>query len=146
MRTKKSWKNAMGLGQIMAMLLVVLPTIAFGVTFILAYWNVMQIDNRLKLIANLSSEFTNYREDLRDFSDEESDNFKTRASSLCPGGQAIEFTSINDGAAKGEISITVVYVTPSTDHYFTNQTISTNMQIYSYKDQNMSATLTCPTL
>lgn len=134
----------MGFGQIMAMLLVVLPTIAFSVMFILAYWNVMQIDNRLKLIANLASDFANYREDLRDFTDEEGQRFITRASALCPGGKTIEITSSD--TTKGEISVTVIYVTPATDTYLAGKTLTTNMQTYSYKDQNMSAILTCPTL
>lgn len=146
MSIKRNWRNGLGLGQIMAMLLVVLPTIAFSVTFLLAYWNVMQIDNRLKIIANLASDFVNYRDDLRTFDDNATTEFISRASSLCPGGQTIEFTSINDSAAKGEISITVVYVTPATDRYLADKTLSTNMQTYSYKDQNMSAVLTCPTL
>ena len=139
--SKKTWRNGLGLGQIMATLLVVLPTMAFSVTFLIAYWNVMQVDYKLKLIANMAADFYNGQEDTTTVDDT---SLVTSVSRLCPQGRTIIMgTSTYTGAA-GEISIIVEYTTPATDAYLSNKKISTRMQTYSYHDQNMSVTLTCP--
>ena len=143
---RKSFRNGLGLDQIMATLLVVLPTIAFSVTMLLSYWSVMQADYKLKIIANLAADFANSREELRVFGDAETTAFATRASSMCPGARTIKFGDIKDGNAANEISITVKYTTPADAMYFSSKTISTNIQTYSYHDQNMSIVLTCPTI
>jgi len=144
-RVRKSFRNGLGLDQIMATLLVVLPTIAFSVTMLFGYWNVMQVDYKLKLIANLASDFANSREELEVFGDASTAAFITRASTLCPEEQTIQVTSLANNNAIGEISITVEYTTPADDLYFASKTLSTNIQTYSYHDQNMSIVLTCPT-
>ncbi|MDF1876850.1 hypothetical protein JHD47_03355 [Sulfurimonas sp. SAG-AH-194-L11] len=150
MKTKKSFRNAFGLGQIMATLLVVLPTLAFSVTFMIEYWSIMQIDYKLKLIANMGSTFANSRTDLRNWSDGSGGNasdlnsFIASASSLCPGGKTLQFGPVSDGSMKGEIDITVQYTTPE-GTYLGTKTLSTNIKTYSYHDQNMSVVLTCPT-
>lgn len=141
----RSWRKGFGLGQIMATLLVVMPTLAFSVMFLFAYWNVMQIDYKLKLIANMAADFANSRTELRIFGDAETIAFSTRASTLCPAGTALNFSPITDGNAKDEISITVEYTTPATDTYMASKKLSTNIQTYSYHEQNMSITLTCLT-
>jgi len=136
----------MGLGQIMATLLVVLPTLAFIVTFMLAYWNVMQIDYKLKLIANMSADYANNKEDLTEFSGDEFTSFVASVSKICPGEKDILIGTPTYQGSAGIISINVVYVTPLTDNYLAGKRLSTNMQTYSYHDQNMSVTLTCPTI
>ncbi len=147
MRSNRAlFKNAIGLGQIMATLLVVLPTIAFSVTFLLSYWNVMQVDYKLKLIANLASEYANSKKDLTTFEGEKFEAFVQRASSLCPKGETITFDTPTYSGPKGIVSITVEHTTSVDDFYLANKRISTNMQTYSYHDQNMSVTLRCPTL
>jgi len=144
--SKKTWRNGLGLGQIMATLLVVLPTIAFSVTFLLSYWNVMQVDYKLKLIANMAADFANSSQDPQsDFSAlNGSSDFETSVSKLCPGARTITIDSPRSTSMIGEISIVVEYTTPATDTYLSNKKISTRIQTYSYHDQNMSVTLTCP--
>ena len=144
-KSKKSWRNGLGLGQIMATLLVVLPTIAFSVTFLISYWNVMQVDYKLKLIANMAANFANSRETLQaDFTAlGDSSPFIVSISRLCPQGRTMGVGTISDGLA-GEISMLIQYTTPATDTYLSNQLISTRIQTYSFHDQNMSVTLTCP--
>ena len=149
-KTKKTWRNGFGLGQIAATLLVVLPTIAFSVTFLISYWNVMQVDYKLKLIANMAADFANSSEDPQsDFSslDASGGDFITSVSKLCPQGSTITVdSSVGDADTTGEISIVVLYTTPSTDTYLADTNISTKIQTYSYHDQNMSVTLTCPNI
>lgn len=148
-KTKKTWRNGFGLGQITATLLVVLPTIAFSVTFLISYWSVMQVDYKLKLIANMAADFANSSEDPQsDFSslDAGGGDFITSVSKLCPQGSTIAVDgSVTNASTAGEISIVVEYTTPSTDTYLASQLVRTRIQTYSYHDQNMSVTLTCPT-
>ena len=139
--SKKTWRNGLGLGQIMATLLVVLPTMAFSVTFLIAYWNVMQVDYKLKLIANMAADFYNGQEDITTVDDT---SLTTSVSRLCPQGRIITMGTPTYNGAAGEISIVVEYTTPSADAYLSNKKISTRIQTYSYHDQNMSITLTCP--
>ena len=146
MKSRRSWRSGIGFGQIMATLLVVLPTLAFSVTFMLAYWNMMQIDYKLKLIANISADYANSKKDLTDFSDAAFSSYVTAASSLCPGEKTVSFGTPTYSGDKGIVSITVEYTTPSSDTYFGGQKISTNIQTYSFHDQNMSVAITCPTL
>lgn len=148
MRIKKNFRAGFGLGQIMATLLVVLPTLAFSVTFLIEYWKVMQVDNRLKLIASMASDFADQRSELRAFSDTDSTDFITAASKLCPKGRTIPITALRAAtdAPKGIIDITVKYTTPADATYFKSKVISTNMKTYAFdKDSNMSVVLTCPT-
>jgi len=149
-KNSRNWRNGLGLGQIMATLLVVLPTIAFSLTYLLSYWNVMQVDYKLKLIANMAADFANSRTDLRDFSNGGGMDavdfaaFKVSASKLCPQGRTILFNNLSDAASANEISITVQYTTPTTDTYLGGTVLNTQIQTYSFHDQNMSVVLTCP--
>jgi len=147
MRTRKNWRNAIGLGQIMATLLVVLPTIAFSVTFLISYWNVMQVDYKLKLIANLTADYVNAEEDLSSaiFTGSDFANYSATASSLCPNGSSLVVGTPSYTGPKGVVSITVQYTTPADDAYLKNKLISTKIQTYSYHDQNISVVITCPT-
>jgi hypothetical protein len=142
MNTKNRWRNALGLGQIMATLLVVLPAIAFSVTFLLDYWRIMQIDYKLKLIANMSAEYFNSLKNTKDFVNET--NFKKRIESLCPGGitPIIEDISYNGNA--GEIFLTVKHTTSANSTYLKSKVLTTDIHTYSYHDQNLTATIKCP--
>jgi len=142
--SKKTWRNGLGLGQIMATLLVVLPTMAFSITFLIAYWNVMQVDYKLKLIANMAADFANGLEDTTNIDATELANLSTSVSRLCPQGRTIVFSTPTYNGTAGEISIVVEYTTPAADAYLSNKKISTRIQTYSYHDQNMSVVLTCP--
>ena len=142
--TSKAWRNGLGLGQIMATLLVVLPTMAFSITFLISYWSVMQVDYKLKLIANMAADFSNSLEDTTNIDATELANFSTSVSRLCPLGRTIIMGTPTYTGNTGEITIIVEYTTPATDTYLSNKTITTRMQTYSYHDQNMTVTLTCP--
>lgn len=146
MKSRRSFRNAMGLGQIMATLLVVLPTLAFSVTFMLSYWNVMQVDYKLKLIANMAADYANNQKDLKNFPGDESTNFTNAIAKLCPNEQPVVFDALSYDGAKGIVSITVEYTTPQSDSYLGGKRLATNIQTYSYHDQNISVTLRCPKL
>lgn len=146
MKSRASWRNAMGLSQIMATLLVVLPTLAFSVTFLLSYWNVMQIDYKLKLIANMTADYSNNKKDLTVFEGESFTNFVSTVSKLCPKESTVIFEAPTYSGPKDIVSITVEYTTPQDDIYLANKLLSTNIQTYSYHEQNMSVVLRCPTL
>jgi len=140
MKNKQGWRRGFGLGQIMATLLVVLPTIAFIVTFIIDYWSLMQADYKLKLIANMSSVYYISKEDITDTSDVTT-ALLTQASGLCPNTTTLTQTSAVDNASAGTVEVIVRYVYNGT--YLTNKTLSTNMITYSYNDQNRTVVLTC---
>jgi len=146
MSTKKKWRNG-DFGQIMALLLVVLPTLAFSITFIISYWSVMQADYKLKLVANLAADFvneqTNTAIDIKDFSGYAT--FKKVADSLCPSSSTLDLnsTTTNTNGDEGIISITVKYTTPNTLAYLKNKEIATKIETYSFHDQNLTAVLTC---
>lgn len=142
MRNRQAWRGGFGLSQIMAMLLLVLPTMAFIVTLILDYWNVMQIDYRLKLIANMGSQFYNSENDLTVANLNNNPAFFTQADTLCPAGTDLNITaSANDATVAGVVDLRVEYDYNGT--YFKNRTLSTNIITYSYNDQNLTAVLTC---
>lgn len=144
---RNSWRRGdMGIGQIAAVLLIVLPTLAFSVTFLISYWGVMQVDYKLKLIANMTADYLNEKTDITNYSGPDFQVFHSRVSKLCPKGQAMVYKDIKYTEPKGVISITVEYTTPATETYFANKTISTHMETYSYHDQNMSVVLQCPTI
>ena len=134
MRTKHM-RDAFGMGQIMATLLVVLPTMAFIVTFIIDYWSVMQADYKLKLIANQASQKADNAKDLR------SSNFTMDDKGLCPKGTTLTFATPSDSDESGRIDITINYT--YNGPYLKNKQLSTAMHTYSYHDQNMSITGTC---
>ena len=140
MRTNrsKSWRNGLGLSQIMATLLVVLPTLAFMITLLIEYWSVMQADYRLKLVANIASDYSNQLQDSSTF---DLNAFSDAADDLCPGASKIKEDSKTNNSKSGQISIKVDYTFNGT--YFKNKTLTTSIYTYSFNDQNMSITLKC---
>lgn len=148
MSNKQGFRAGIGLAQIMATLLVVLPTLAFMIVILFDYWSVMQADYRIKLVANLASEFAIARDNLRDFSDGKgglaSDYaaFVERANKLCPGNTKLGLdVGVHDAPNKGEVDITIKYIYNGT--YLKNQVLQTRIDAYSYTDQNMSVGLIC---
>ncbi|MDH4944308.1 hypothetical protein [Sulfurimonas sp. C5] len=140
-------KGSLGLPQIMATLLVVLPTLVFSIVILLDYWNVMQADYKLKLVANMTSDFMVARADLRDFTDGSDGNatdfqrYLERVNTLCPNQTSATFSSISDAQKLGEIAITTTYDYNGT--YIKNKTLTTQMNTYSYADQNISVVVKC---
>ena len=142
MKIKQGWKKGFGLAQIMALLLVVLPTTAFIVTLLLDYWTVMQADYKLKLIANLSSQYANGKEDITDLADIDAQLIsRVNTQNLCPNGTSLSLKSSDTNAPTGQIVLSVEYI--HNGPYIENKTISTNMLTYSYHDQNLTAVLVC---
>jgi len=133
MRNKHRCRNAFGFGQIMATLLVVLPTMAFIVTFMIDYWSVMQEDYKLKLIVNQASQKADNMEDLS--------SFTMNADDLCPSATHLVFSKPKDSDTKGRIDIVIAYT--HNGPYIKNKLLSTSMHTYSYHDQNMSIIGTC---
>jgi hypothetical protein len=133
MKNRYAFRNAFGMGQIMAMLLIVLPAMAFIVTFMIDYWRVMQADYRLKLIANQVSEHADNQEDLTTFS------FDRNVS--CPGGTTLVFSNKKDSDQPGKIDVVIKYT--HNGPYLKNKVLSSAMHTYSYHDQNMSIIGTC---
>ncbi len=133
MRNKHRCRKAFGLGQIMATLLVVLPTMAFIVTFMIDYWSIMQEDYKLKLIVNQASQKADNMEDLS--------SFDLDADDLCPNATHLVFSKAKDADTKGRIDIVIAYT--HNGPYVKNKLLSTSMHTYSYHDQNMSIIGTC---
>jgi len=140
MKTKHSFRNGFGMGQIMAMLLVVLPTLAFIITLMIDYWSVMQEDYKLKLIANRTSTILDSEQDLRKADLNTSLNIAV-GDSLCPRGTVISFDAPSDAATLGQVTVIIQYL--HNGPYFKNKILNTQMQTYSYHDQNISITGTC---
>jgi hypothetical protein len=130
---KNKFRNAFGMGQIMATLLVVLPTIAFITTLLVDYWGVMQVDYKLKLLANAVSVEADGMEDLT--------NFNVSDRGFCPPNTTLVYSNQTTSPNKGQIDITIAYTYNGA--YFKNKKMSTSMHTYSYHDQNMSITGTC---
>lgn len=143
MSNRQGWRKGLGLAQIMATLLVVLPTIAFIVTFILEYWTIMQADYKLKLIANMSSDYYNSKEDTTDWSDRDEKLINPiNANQLCPASTSLEVVESLNNQPTGQITTTVEYKYTQAV-YITDKVVSTSMITYSYHDQNLSAKLEC---
>ena len=140
MKNNRSFRNGFGMGQIMAMLLVVLPTLAFVITLMIDYWSVMQEDYKLKLIANQASLVLDSEQDLR-AADLNATLTSKVGSNLCPRGTNISFSAPADAPQFGQVIVTIKYT--HNGHYFKNKTLNTQMQTYSYHDQNISITGTC---
>lgn len=141
MKSKPTWRNGFGLTQIMALLLIVLPTMAFIVTFLLDYWALMRVDNNLKLIANMATSRLNSVTDLS--ADLNDSLLEDKLSSFCPNGKKVNFTGSRkgNGAGKDYIELSVNYTYNGT--YLKNKNLVTRMTTYSYHDQNATIELSC---
>lgn len=138
MKTKALYRAGFGFEQIVALLLLVLPALAFIVMLLSEYTAIMHIDNKLKLITNMLSRFAAQQENVRDWS--VYTPVLAQASKLCPQGTSLIFDSRGDAANPREISITVSYHFKG--NYF-DRTLTERLITYSYHDQNLTAALTC---
>lgn len=141
MKNRRGWRKGFGLAQIMALLLVVLPVMAFIVTFLIDYWAVMRIDNNMKLVTNMATAKMN---NLTNLSIAPVDaGLESVLSSYCPKNTSISLASsrVGDGNSSGVISVSASYTYNGT--YLKNKTITANMVTYSYYDQNASIQLVC---
>ncbi len=142
MKNKQGWRRGIGLAQIMALLLVVLPTMAFIVTLLLDYWTVMQADYKLKLIANLSADYVNNKEDATDLADINTQLIApVNAKKLCPKGTVLGVKVSDTNASSGQIDISIEYT--HNGPYIKDKRLSSSMLTYSYHDQNLTAILEC---
>lgn len=139
MRSRACFRHGFGMGQIMAMLLVVLPTIAFVLTLMIDYWSIMQEDYKLKILANNASMVLDSKEDLRDAN--LTNELSSEINNVCPHGTSLNFSIPQDSTTKGLVSVTINYL--HNGNYFKDKNLTTQMQTYSYHDQNISITGTC---
>lgn len=141
MKSKRNWRNGFGLAQIMALLLVVLPTMAFIVTFLIDYWALMRVDNNLKLIANMATSRLNSVSDLS--ADVDDDLLEEKLSSFCPKDKKVGFAQSRkgDGSGKGYIEVSVSCTYNGT--YLKDKNLVAKMTTYSYHDQNATIELSC---
>ncbi len=141
MNNRRDWRCGFGLAQIMAVLLVVLPTIAFIVTLLIDYWAVMRIDNNLKLMTSLATAKMN---NITDLSSSPSDSsLQTLLSSYCPKDTAVTLSGsrVGDGTAKDIIIVNASYTYNGV--YLKDKTMNATMVTYSYHEQNATISLVC---
>jgi len=135
------WRSGFGFAQIIAMLLVVIPTLAFIVILLTDYWGVMRVDNNLILISNIMSRALDNEQNITDVAS--SSMYKAalkNAASICPNHTSIQLVSQSPNPSPGTIDVTVSYGYKS--RYF-NKNLQAHMITYSYQDQNRSIKYIC---
>lgn len=141
MNNKTAWRKGFGLAQIMAMIVVVIPTSLFIMTLLFDYWAAMQLDNRLKLMSHRAVMAINSAELLDNafaFSAEE----KALLQSLCPSGKATLELSRTGDMPSGQTQVSALVVYDRFIHLAAKELKST-ITSYSYNDQNGSYQLEC---
>lgn len=139
-------RKGLAIAEIMALLLLVLPTMAFIMTFLIEYWSVMRIDNNLKLMTNLATTKLNGLKDLSTISainiTDGIPALKTQLATFCPKGSIPSFTRTAAGPSNGQIEVIAQYT--YNGNYLKNKQLSSSMTTYSYHDQNATMTIVCP--
>jgi Flp pilus assembly protein TadG len=138
MKTKPLFRAGFGFEQIVAFLLLVLPTLAFIIMLVIEYWSVMRIDNNLKLITMMLSNVAAEQKDVRD-DDAYSSVIDKINNGYCPRGTTLQNISKADNG-KGEITISVEY---QFDGRFFSQKLVSKLDTFSYFDQNLTAVYEC---
>ncbi|MBD3823596.1 MAG: hypothetical protein IE916_03710 [Epsilonproteobacteria bacterium] len=141
MKSRTCWRGGFGFTEIMALLLVVLPTIAFIITLLIDYWAVMRIDNNLKIIVHLAS---TKMDNMSDLSASPSDAaLEKELSSYCPEGKKVTFAGARsgDGPMSGGIKVSASY--RYSGSYLKDKEMLSSMVSYSYHDQNATIELVC---
>ncbi len=137
----RAWRSGFGFAQIIAMLLVVIPTLAFIVILLTDYWGVMRVDNNLILISNIMSRALDNEQNITNIKG--SSMYKSafkNAASLCPNHTSIQLVSQKPNPSPNTIDVTVSYGYKS--RYF-NKNLQAHMITYSYQDQNSSVKYIC---
>ncbi|QSZ41950.1 hypothetical protein GJV85_07460 [Sulfurimonas aquatica] len=142
---KTRMRSGLAIAEIMAFLLLLLPTMAFIMMFLMEYWAVMRIDNNLKLMTHLATSKLNGVTDLSVWSVIDSadgvSELKTKLASYCPQGSIPTYSRV-DGPASGQIEVIAKYTYDGS--YLSNKKLSSQMTTYSYHEQNATITIVCP--
>ncbi|MBN2869561.1 MAG: hypothetical protein JXK04_01235 [Campylobacterales bacterium] len=141
MSNKRHWRRGFGLAQIMALIIVVIPTAAFMITLLFDYWTAMQLDNRLKLMSHRAIMAINNAETLgAAYTLPEAD--REIVESLCPASmRALVFARMDDmPSAQTRITAQVMY---DRFNHLEAKVLSSTITSYSYNDQNGSYLLEC---
>jgi len=145
MNNKRGWRKGIGLPEMIAMIIVVIPTTIFMITLLFDYWALMRVDNQLKLIAHRTITALNNAEDLSS-KDSAIDSMKPEEyemiQSLCPPIKPnIAFDRIGD-MPFGQTKVEVMMTYDNLNHLDPKQ-MSSSITSYSYHDSNGSFTLEC---
>lgn len=147
MKNKLGWRKGFGFAQIMAMIIVVIPTTLFIITLLFDYWTAMQLDNRLKLMSNRGIMAINNASDLSSanvlkISMVASGDWAI-IESLCPTSKPVlGLTYIGTMPITNETEVTTA-VRYETFNHLAARTLSSKITSYSYNDQNGSFKLEC---
>ena len=145
MKSRNGWRRGFGMGQIMAMLLVVLPATAFFITLLFDYWSIMQIDNRLKLITYQLSGMINNAEALTSVEtarEEISDSDMELLRSLCPSSMPQVTLNRTGDMPEGQTEVRAQLRYERLNHMGT-KLLQSSIRSYSYHDQNGSFLFEC---
>jgi len=143
---KTKMRKGLAIAEIMALLLLVLPTMAFIMMFLIEYWAVMRVDNNLKLMTHLTTSKLNGLTDLSSIAAIIADDTKgiseltAQLDKYCPNGSVESYTR-TPGPGSNQIEIIAEYT--YNGNYLTNKKLSSRMVTYSYNDQNATITIVC---
>lgn len=132
----------MAITEIMAMLVVVIPTTIFIITLLFDYWTLMRVDNQLKLIAHRSVTAINNAVDASTAGSALSSSEKTIIEDLCPPAFPVLAVSRVKDMPSGQIEINAT-ITYSGLNHMDDTTLSTVIASYSYQEQNGSFAIEC---
>lgn len=145
MNSKRGWRKGFGFAQIMAMIVVVIPTSIYMITILFDYWTAMQLDNHLKLMSHRAISAMNNASDLSSMASLET-SMKTTGNwdvinGLCPKDMTLSLISRTD-MPKGQTQV-VMAVTYDKFNHLDVQELSSKIISYSYNDQNGSFKMEC---
>lgn len=147
MKNKLGWRKGFGFAQIMAMIIVVIPTTLFIITLLFDYWAAMQLDNRLKLMSNRGIMAVNNAVNLSSANVLKDSMIAsgdwTIIQSLCPSSNPVlVLTYIGTMPIANETEVTTALRYDKFNH-LAARTLSSKITSYSYNDQNGSFKLEC---
>lgn len=145
MNNKPGWRRGFGFAQIMAMIVVVIPTSIYMITILFDYWAAMQLDNRLKLMSHRTITAMNNATDLSTASALKISMTSTgdwdMIEGLCPKDMTLSVISRTD-MPKGQTQVIMAVTYDKFNHLETKE-LTSNIVSYSYNDQNGSFKLEC---
>lgn len=145
MKIKRGWRGATGMAEIIAIILVLLPVVAFFLTLMLDYWTLMRIDNQLKLIAYQISGKLDSSEDLSTadaFTTAVGSDDLSQIASLCPAAKPTLNVTRTEDMPYGQTLVTAQVVYDQLNH-MDDRTMQTTIRSFSYRDQNGSFLIEC---
>lgn len=145
MNNKPGWRRGFGFAQIMAMIVVVIPTSIYMITILFDYWAAMQLDNRLKLMSHRAITAMNNAPDLSSMSALKTSMTSTgdwnMINDLCPKDMTLSVISRTD-MPKGQTQVIMAVTYDKFNHLETKE-LTSSIVSYSYNDQNGSFKLEC---